>query len=358
MPDSGSTRKGGEAVEQDQGLSDLRPKDVLAILCGDLHLQEKTPIARAEEDWFSVMGSRLSEIRQLQMTYKAPVIFPGDVFDKWNSSPFVINWAIDKFSTFPPIVGTGSAFDRMIYAVGGNHDLPLHNLEDVRKSAYWTLTRIGSINHLKSSLAHGSTVVPLVEGPGLGYKVRPYLHLWGFSHGEKYEDARVRKHDRDKEFHLAVIHDYCWSSDHSHPGAPKEKHAKEHSERLGKCGFDAAVFGDNHKGFCPTVDYGCPLINPGTMLCRTTDERRYQPMVGLLTLKGIKPYYLDTSRDKWSDRPEKEEVDKEETAEFLRELAKLGDAGLDFSDRVRRFMAKHKTPVSVKSLIQSFMEGK
>lgn len=190
-------------------------------------------------------------------------------------------------------------------------------------------------------------------------KSTPYLYLHGFSHGQNYEDYRISK-KHDKQFHLAVVHDYCWATGHSFPGSPPDKDWKVHSKKLAKCGFDAAVFGDNHKGFLVGILPGngfCPLVNPGTMICRTTDEREYKPFVGILLTSGkIVPYYLDTSRDKWNDKVEKEST--EDNAEFLKELAKLGDSALDFADAVKRFMATNKTPISVRNLILSYLEGK
>jgi DNA repair exonuclease SbcCD nuclease subunit len=111
------------------------PNPVIAILCSDIHLSERAPIARAVgQDWFTVQKRYLDQLRELKEKHNAILIVAGDVFDYWKSSPELINFAIVHMPE--------------CYAVPGQHDLPNHNYNDLHKSAYWTLVEAKIIKHL------------------------------------------------------------------------------------------------------------------------------------------------------------------------------------------------------------------
>jgi len=70
---------------------------VIAIICSDLHLSLKPPVFRSDEpDWFAAMQRPLDEIRRLQKHYGCDVLCCGDVFNDWNSSAELINWAVER----------------------------------------------------------------------------------------------------------------------------------------------------------------------------------------------------------------------------------------------------------------------
>ena len=54
------------------------------------------------------MQRSLEQIRDLQKEFDCPVICAGDIFDKWNSPPELINFAYDNLPE--------------IYAIPGQHD--------------------------------------------------------------------------------------------------------------------------------------------------------------------------------------------------------------------------------------------
>jgi hypothetical protein len=54
---------------------------VIAILCADLHLSHKPPIARSNEPcWYTAMKRQLNELSNLSQKWEAPVLCAGDVF--------------------------------------------------------------------------------------------------------------------------------------------------------------------------------------------------------------------------------------------------------------------------------------
>ncbi len=81
-------------------------KSVLAILCSDLHLSLKHPLIRIKEpDWMQAQKRVLLQITAIATKYQAPVVFAGDLFDRWDSPAELITFALsylpDPFYAIP-----------------------------------------------------------------------------------------------------------------------------------------------------------------------------------------------------------------------------------------------------------------
>ncbi len=293
---------------------------VIAILCADIHLSIKAPVWRsAEEDWFAAMQRPLDELRGLQLKYGCPILCAGDIFDKWNSPPELINFALKYLP--------GN-----MYCIPGQHDLPDHNHDEIHRSAYWTLVKAKKIQNIilneKTALTAGS--------------------IFGFPFGKKLTMA-----PNGKALKIALIHEYKWIKNHSYPNAPI---GNKVTPVLSKSnyGYNVIVYGDNHNGFLYANMAGTAIFNCGCLMRRKSDEIDYAPQVGLLLASGeVKPYFLDISKDKYlksvDDATAIEELDIEE---FLEELKKLGDTSLEFTTAVKRFYKKHKTHPAVQKILR------
>lgn len=297
-----------------------------AILVSDLHIQSRAPIARAAEpDWFEAMARPLSEIRRLQESHDVPIFYAGDIFDRWNSTPETINFAIEHL---PPG-----------FAVPGQHDLPNHSYDEIKRSAYWTLVQAGIITNLYPGVAH--------EGPELNGMI-VHGFPWGFRPGpdphHKVGDKRLR---------LAIIHQFVWTSATGYPGAPAVNMAESCAKDL--IGYDVAVFGDNHKGFIQRFDDGPTIVNCGGLMRRKTDEREYKPGVVLLREDGsVERHYLNTVRDKFIERSDAEEIVEKliDVSAFVDGLRSLGaNDTLDFLEALRRFVRDNKISDAVSQII-------
>ena len=109
--------------------------DVIAVLCSDIHLSLKCPVARsAEPNWLEATKRSLDELRSVAEEHNAHVVVAGDIFDRWNSPPEIINFAIENLPN--------------CYAIPGQHDLPNHRYEEIERSAYYTLIKAGIIENL------------------------------------------------------------------------------------------------------------------------------------------------------------------------------------------------------------------
>lgn len=256
------------------------------------------------------MARPLAELGEVQRALDGiPIVCAGDIFDRWNSPAELINFAIKQLPH--------------MFAVPGQHDLPYHSLDDIRKSAYWTLVEAGKITHLTKPLVFQDANMQLHPFP------------WGKTDYHK-EPERGGK----ERWEVAVIHRYIWKLGSGHMNA--DPGSKIDKFRKALAFYDAAVFGDNHKGFYSILPPR--VFNCGTMMRRKADELLYSPQIGLFLDDGnFERYPLDCSLDQHcipfkSEGQTTEEADMES---FLEELKDLGRIGLDFHTMVTRFLEKH-----------------
>ena len=92
-----------------------------AILAADLHLEESTPVSRTDD----YLAAQLRKLEFLQILRDqnggCPILCAGDIFNKWKVSPWLAAWA---YSHLP----------EGIITVPGNHELPMHSVEEFEKS--------------------------------------------------------------------------------------------------------------------------------------------------------------------------------------------------------------------------------
>ena len=292
-------------------------KKVLAIFVSDLHLSHTPPIWRScEEDWYVVQERALKELREIKNANSCPIFCAGDVFDKWNSPPELINFALQHL---PPM-----------YAIPGQHDLPNHNLKEIHKSAYWTLVKAGKIMHL---------------GGDAGVNMRQFT-VHGFAFGRK-----IKKRKTSTKNHIALIHQYNWVPKASYEKAPKKQRVTRKRKEFE--GYDIVVCGDNHIPFEKML--GKTLFwNCGGFIRRHSDEIKHRPRVGLLMKDGtMKNHKLKSYRsDKHIsvDPKSNKEADMDLT-ELGNELLKLNDSRFDFTVAVNRYMQKYNVRREVMEII-------
>lgn len=277
---------------------------VLAVFCSDIHIST-CPSARVASDWFSSMTRSLKELREVAEDNKAPIIVAGDIFDRWYAQPQLINFAIEHFPK--------------CWAISGNHDLPNHNISRIKESAYWTLVEAGVVKDMsKVTCFSGVTIHPFPWGKELVPCDEGYIdHL---------------------SFQVAVVHKYIWEEGYGHVGADESKKVSSYKESLK--GYDAAIFGDNHKGFIIKTSKQS-ILNCGTFFRRRSDEMSYKPQIGLLLEDGsISQHYLDVSKDMFIEQDKKTSKMFEESengsSKFIGGLRDLGSGDLDFREAARR----------------------
>jgi DNA repair exonuclease SbcCD nuclease subunit len=243
------------------------------------------------------MGRPLREIRDLASSLKVPVICAGDIFDRWNSPPELINFALENLP--------------FMYAVPGQHDLPSHRTDLIQKSAYHTLELAGRIKTIPSG---GMTLSDDLSAHGFG---------WGCEVTPPYGGVGVG---------LAVVHSFIWTDDYGYPGAPMSATVKQFKKKLK--GYDAAVFGDNHKGFLAGS-----ILNCGTLFRRKADEISYRPSIGVLFLSGAmdrRPLRIEGEYIESLESVDQPKID--DFGDFMKHLGDLRAEPLSFREFLERCM--------------------
>ncbi len=297
------------------------------IFCADIHLQHNVPPARSDEpDWYEAMARPLRELSELVDGQPIPIVCAGDIFEIWKSPPELINFAIEHLPK--------------MYSIPGQHDLPHHNLDDIKRSAYWTLVEAGVIAPLSSEIASPLIDDVFVKGVPWGEDIKSYQF------GDEQKD--------DDSIKVVVAHSYISQVGKSYPGAPSESFVSARKESLK--GWDLAVFGDNHIGFQAKSGF-CQVVNCGCLIPRKSDERILKPSVWLLMVDGsVRRHCLSTEKDKWLEI----EYSGEENVlvgmdEFVSELSADGDDSLDFRSAVHRYLEENEVKDGVCELILESM---
>lgn len=306
-------------------------KKIIAIFVADIHLQLNAPVWRSNEpDWFAAMKRPLDEIKDIQKKYNCPVICAGDVFDRWNSPPELINFAIENLP--------------FLYSIPGQHDLPLHSYDDIKKSAYWTLVKAGRLLNLPHNEVLNMDGNITLHGFPFGSKITPP--------NEKYR----------RRINIAITHQYVWMEGHSYKTAPIENEINTKTYKQ-FANYDISVFGDNHCGFMGEVfddKLKKVFFNCGSLMRRHSDQIDYRPQIGLLYEDGfIMPHYLDISKDKYIELEGEIKLGTISISikSFIDELEKLCSTDLDFHETMKQCITKSKISKAVENIILRAMEN-
>jgi len=312
-------------------------KDVIAVLCSDIHLSARPPLARSvENDWMDVQKRALQELDELcTNNSNCPLIIAGDLFDKANVPAEVVNLAIEYLPD-------------NIYAIPGQHDLPLHSMMDIHKSSYHTLVLSDRIKNLSSNQ----------------YFTLGDWNLLGFPWGSNIQFPKRYERIKDEKSikWLAVCHSYIWNkSSEAYEGAPKDKHLVQYAKKLD--GFTTAVFGDNHRGFyymCEHEDEPW-IVNCGALIRRKIDEINYTPSAYLLHKMGnVTQVDIPCKHDKFIDVSDAINAIEHlmDAGDFIKELKGLGKSLVDFREAVIRFCEKNNVGEVIVSILKEAMEDK
>ncbi len=300
----------------------------MAIVFSDVHLSLRAPIARSNEaDWMRAMEKPLTFLRSITKTYPEAIpLCAGDIFHRWDSKPELINFALQHLP------------DNM-WAVPGQHDLPLHDLKLIHKSAFLTLVHAGKVR------------VPSPVGTQFTVHNRD-MWVYGFPYSCPIMNPGV--HDR-KDLKVALVHDYLWILGRGHRMASPTRLLRTVHPNLK--GYDAAIYGDNHQGFLrrrgPLTVFNC-----GGFMRRAADERDYRPQIGLLMSDGsVQPIRIPIEGESLMATASApvETGDVPDFSEVMNELDRLHSTAEDFSQAVHRILDRPGVPKDVRRFILEAM---
>jgi hypothetical protein len=304
-------------------MSSLRKQDrPVAVLCSDLHLSVRPPLARSEEhDWFAAMATSIAQVNALASKHHIPILCAGDVFDHWRSLPELINFALRHL---PPM-----------YSIPGQHDLPYHSFDAIDKSAYWTLVEGNTLVDLSNTYPRGVIVETWVD-----------MVVYGFPFGAEIKPNPNRGRDG---LSVAVIHEYTWKDGCGYVGAPEKQNLSAKWAVLQT--YDVVVIGDNHQGF--TSRQGkTTVFNCGSLMRRASDQAMYRPQIGLLHASGlVEPHYLDCSKDRLFKPKGGSKTETIDLSGLFGELNDLQAFVPDFADAVNRAMDETEVTKGVRRVV-------
>jgi DNA repair exonuclease SbcCD nuclease subunit len=301
----------------------------IAIFCSDIHLSLTPPVYRMNEpDWFAAMRQPIDELSFLSNKWKVPIFCAGDIFDRWNSSPELINWALDNLPT--------------LYCIPGQHDLPEHAIKQIERSAYWTLVKAGKILHMSHRV-----------------DISKRICVWPFPYG-----STITTGVTNSKINIAMIHEYNWIKGHSygdHPFAAPCPSVKEYSLKFK--GYDLVFSGDNHIPFTTTLKGKRPFVNCGTLMRRHSNDNDIDPSVWIL-FENIKTneysvlrHCLNTDDEIYADTSEKDTpVENSQILQLVENLKRLKKNTVDFETTLNLYIKTTDVPTRVKQEIIKALE--
>lgn len=283
------------------------------------------------------MYRQLEELREVAqfLSNMQGIVFPilcaGDIFDKWNPPTELVNFAIEKLK-----------HDRFqIYAVPGQHDMCNHSHDEMGKTGYSLLRWAGAIR-----------CVDHERMCWLENDKSDWISVAGYG----WQTASLR--GRVETCGIALLHRYVWNDKNKFYGAEKSN-ADGKTSRVAKEFQDNLIIcGDNHKGF---YDPKYRVFNCGGFYRRNSDQVDYTPQIGIVYSDyTVRPYQMDTSKDKWLSRHELIEVAETDAnlKDFLKDLKRgLSVESTSFKHIVESYCRNHGICPSVQSILMRIIDN-
>ena len=289
-----------------------------AILTGDWHLREDTPLCRTDNYW-DEQWRKVGFVADLQAKHGCPVIHSGDLFNHWKPSPYLLTKTIEYLPG-------------EFWTVFGNHDLPQNNIEMREKSGIEVLDRTGVLEVLKTG----------------HWNQRP----------EKSGYLVFSK--MDAIWNVLVWHVMVWQGDQPWPGCTDPEAGKLLRDTKGP---DLILTGHNHKPFVVERD-GRLLVNPGSLMRMSADQVDHRPRVYLWYEEDntVEAVYIpiDPSGVSSISRVHLEQVQEKDARieAFIEKLNMDWSSEVSFRKNLDQFFANNEVSENVQTLIWNSLEEK
>lgn len=308
-----------------------------AIATADWHLQLGQPECRTD-DFQSAMWRKVEFISTYAARRGAEILHAGDLLDYWDVSPELITLCIQNV---PPC-----------YCVAGQHELPRHRMDDLDKSALFTLV-------------NGREDIHLLSGPKMiGFKpglFAVYGCCWDDVPKEKDID-RFLKETKNEPFKILLWHRMTWALNPPFKGASLDAGARRLMDAYPD--FDIIITGDNHQPFDVwSKDERHVVINPGSMMRLKADQAHHMPSVVEIWMRKDRvkirriplPYENDVVSREHIERSQ-ERVARMDA--LLGKVNSSNDTTLDFVDNLNAHLERHRVRKEVRQEIWNALETK
>lgn len=308
-----------------------KEKPANAILTADLHLSDTAPVSRTD-DYIAAQSNKLSFLQALSIkNNNCPILCAGDIFHQWKASPWLCSWV---YYNLPG----------PMYAVPGNHDLPMHQLKYYDKSALNLIEEIREDLHIMKN----NTIT-----------TKDRLSITGIAFGE-LDNLEITKIEKEKTdyFKILILHQLVWKDKKPIWGKSDDWSASELLRKYGKY-FDLILTGDNHESFV-VEDKNSILVNPGSMMRITVDQADLEPKCYL--------YYTGLNKVTAVNFPiekgvhNRDHIDKikerdERIAAYIERMSQDWEIGLSFKNNLQTFFVENKVSKKVRETIWEHLES-
>lgn len=296
------------------------------ILVGDIHITENVPICRTD-DYLKTLERKMKWLNNIQKKYNCPIIAPGDLLEYWKPSPELISWCLDHLPD-------------NLFTIAGNHDLPAHNLELLKKSGLTTLSKAKKV-HLMVGYLNAYTFTQNKTNISLyPFSWKVPLQPWG--------DNKL------ESFNIAVCHKMVYKSTLPWPGCQADS-AIQLLKKLS--GYDLVLTGDNHQSFYYSGENGI-LVNPGSFTRSTSDQKKHKPCIYLWKAPNIlEKVFVPIEQGVITDDHIVSKLEKEQkSAEFIQNLKEDHKTTSSFKENLTRYFDSNRTREAVQKLTWECLE--
>lgn len=287
-----------------------------AILTGDWHLREDTPVCR-KDDFQQTLWDKVDFISNLQKEHDCYVLHSGDLFNHWKPSPFLLAKTIQHLPA-------------KFWTIYGNHDLPQHNLDLADRCGINVLREAGVL-----SVLHGTHWRQKPEAPSMIFPL-----------AIPYKNSVLMK--------VLMWHVMTYQGVKPWPDCTDPISAA----LLRKYKYDLILTGHNHKTFVEEY-HGRLLINPGSISRQEAGQMDHKPCVFL--------WYAESNTYKQVFLPipdgaiSREHLDIQELREgridsFISRLDTDWEAALSFEENLQTFEKTNKVRKSVMEIVYKSLE--
>ena len=314
--------------------------------CSDQHWTDRKPKNRTDSYFTTVMGKLKQEYEIAKEEGCSFIIFPGDLFDSFKESHFVVQSIIYLMNSYPDI----SAL-----CVSGQHDRKFHN-DDLSGTALETLIAAGC-------------VTLLTDDPYIYNTVAFYGANWAEEIPEIVTPAKLN---------VLVIHKMILGDERlweAQEGGTWANHI------LLKTKYDLVVSGDNHQQFTVSKKKR-HLVNLGSMVRSNISQLNHKPAVVVYDTESKEIDIIDLDVRPFQEVMMVERAEKEKernlaleafvhslkdtiTPEMIEQARRLGidpkelkghTSKLDFVEALKTYIEKNEIPESVSSIIKECLE--
>jgi DNA repair exonuclease SbcCD nuclease subunit len=299
------------------------------ILSADWHLRSQKPRCRLDDDWIDTQRNALRQIAAYSRQYRADVIVIGDIFHSTNETTNEIIGLVQEFA------GLLADSKKSLYILAGNHDLPQHNLDNIRRSAFHILLNSKNIDHLDRLKINDGEYSLKISAANFG--------------ADDVTDAEI-----------VFKHVLCFpENERTPPGDTIVKPSGLFAQ------FPSAKYiftGDYHRQFVYTKGKTKKLLNPGCLLKQSADMAGYEPAVFLIEFENgelaYKTYPIPDNEKLVTDEYlETEKMRNSRIEAFIERIKENEQVTFDFIENVLTLMENNKISTEVKNTILELIEA-